>query len=556
MARQARTDFTANDKTKGAFRSLTNNMGALKPAMVAGMTAIGTATAMVTQKVLQMPGKMREAFQQTAQEMDDLAKTAKRLDVPVATLDAMTHAAELSGAGARDLQVAFRTAAKQISDASRGIGESKVYLDRMGISVRDTNGALKSTDQIILEFADKQSLLSGSTERTAAAMTLFGRSGMQLMPMLNAGSAGIRDMMSEAAGLGLRTQEMTAAAEETIDAQLRWNKSMRAFKDMAMVSVMPIITDMANWLSTHLANALSDVNKEFREWTQQQKLADGTQGYQALIEKGTELSQQMTALRAKSEELGEELEYILKTPGARGSSSTIAKINETNDQLKELEAQYNHVRDAIRQLVEEDDKRAKSAKEQSANEAERQRQEYQRLIEEESQKLGTLEDERSNPLRAINIEAEEIASRSMPMVVAQVNEMQASFIEAADGFSLRMGNAFASVITGSQTASQAMKSVFMGAIADIASEMTRRLVLQGLVNLIPGGGALGAALGIGRVGGGSGLPSLAPAASGSAPGGVTVNLNSFAPITTADQIAAASNLADASVVQDLFQVEG
>ena len=61
MAREARTDFTAKDKTGGAFKSMTQSMNKMGPMMVAGMAAIATVTAKLVTKIMQLPAEAKAA---------------------------------------------------------------------------------------------------------------------------------------------------------------------------------------------------------------------------------------------------------------------------------------------------------------------------------------------------------------------------------------------------------------------------------------------------------------------------------------------------------------
>lgn len=61
----------------------------------------------------------------------------------------------------------------------------------MGIKVQDANGNLKSSDQLLKEVAGKFAGYQDGAAKAALAQELFGRSGAELMPLLNAGAEGI-----------------------------------------------------------------------------------------------------------------------------------------------------------------------------------------------------------------------------------------------------------------------------------------------------------------------------------------------------------------------------
>lgn len=551
MAREARTDFTARDKTKGAFRSLKDSIGGLQPAMVAGLTAIGTAAAGMTQQILQTPGRVKQAFDETISSMDRLAKEAKQLDESVAQLDAMTYAAELSGATAEQMAIAYRQASKNVVDAAKGTGEGLIAFQDLGIEVKDAEGRLKTAQEIILDVADAMAKIESPTRKTAAAMKIFGESGTTLIPMLNQGAEGIREMTAEAAALGLRTEEMTAGAEEVSDAQLRWERSTRRLTDLLTVSFMPVVTDMANFLSEKLADALSDVNREFREWVQRQETAGGDEGLMSLLNQYEGLLGVLDDLRDKQQRYAKAQANSVKEQAVDAYQK---KWSETGDEIAETNAQLDYLEGAINRLLDAQQKRAAAARE--ANQAEQDR--LDALAAEVEKDLGKYADKPS-PLEPFKRDAQKIAETQLPAMTEGLSQTAIEAGYAADEIRYRFSGALSQVIQGSKNAAELFKNAFLGAIADIVAEMATKLALRGIANaIVPGGGVFLEALGVLKGGpGGSGLPVVSPPVASPASGGsiVQVNFNSLAPITTADQVAAAVNLQQSQEVQSLFEVE-
>jgi hypothetical protein len=64
-------------------------------------------------------------------------------------------------------------------------------LKSLGISATDAAGKLKSADQVTLEIADKFKNMPDRVRKTALAVQLFGKSGAEMIPMLNMGGDAI-----------------------------------------------------------------------------------------------------------------------------------------------------------------------------------------------------------------------------------------------------------------------------------------------------------------------------------------------------------------------------
>lgn len=95
---------------------------------------------------------------------------------------------------------------------SKNIAEGGEAFDRLGIKTKDANGQLRSNVSVLLETADKFSGLQDGTLKTSLAMEIFGKTGADLLPMLNEGSEGLQKMNDMATKLGITFDEKTVNA--------------------------------------------------------------------------------------------------------------------------------------------------------------------------------------------------------------------------------------------------------------------------------------------------------------------------------------------------------
>jgi len=80
-------------------------------------------------------------------------------------------------------------------------------LQAFGIDVRDQSGQLKTTERLLLEVAEALSHYTNNTEQAFLAQEIFGRSGNKMIPIIQRGAQGIRDLMMEARRKGLVASE-------------------------------------------------------------------------------------------------------------------------------------------------------------------------------------------------------------------------------------------------------------------------------------------------------------------------------------------------------------
>jgi hypothetical protein len=197
------TDVARAEKALDKFQKRAAQMGA---AVGAAAVAAGTALAVMVK--------------QSINSMDDLTKLAQSVGTTTEELSALTYAADLSGVSQDNLGTALTRLTKNASDAAQGIGEAQKGFNALGISVKDAEGNLKSSDQLLQEVAGKFAQFEDGANKTALAVNLFGKSGADLIPLLNAGAEGIQDMKDEAEELGLTFDQDAGKAAEAFNDNL------------------------------------------------------------------------------------------------------------------------------------------------------------------------------------------------------------------------------------------------------------------------------------------------------------------------------------------------
>jgi hypothetical protein len=87
--------------------------------------------------------------------------------------------------------------ASSIREADQGVATYKDSFDALGLSVRDSQGNLKSTEQVFGEISDRFADMPDGITKAALAMELFSRQGRKLIPLLNEGKAGLEEFNYE-----------------------------------------------------------------------------------------------------------------------------------------------------------------------------------------------------------------------------------------------------------------------------------------------------------------------------------------------------------------------
>lgn len=216
------------------------------------------------------------AIKGTIDQADEMSKAAQKFGIPIEELSRLKYAADLSGVSFQSLGTGVRRLSQNMNDAANGVGEGKEAFDQLGISVTNADGSLKSSSQVMAELADKFAAMPDGAAKTALAMDLMGRSGADMIPMLNGGSEALQKLMGEASTFGqVFTQEMGTSAEAFNDNMSRLKGTFGAIAAEITQRVLPYLEQFSTWLVEN-APAIADfvvrlveMSAKFIQWGQE-----------------------------------------------------------------------------------------------------------------------------------------------------------------------------------------------------------------------------------------------------------------------------------------------
>lgn len=210
--------------------------------------AIKTAFLAVAVAAAAMTAAFGVAVKGQIDAADGLSKSAQSIGVSVESLSALRYAANLSGISAETLDVAVGKLARGMNDLAKGAkGGAADALRNLGISATDASGKLRAPDAVMGDIAERFSKMQSGAAKTALAIQIFGKSGAQMIPFLNAGKAGMAEMTAEAERLGLVIGTDTALAAEVFNDNLTRLQSVgTGLANVAMAALLPAFVAVTN----------------------------------------------------------------------------------------------------------------------------------------------------------------------------------------------------------------------------------------------------------------------------------------------------------------------
>lgn len=276
--------FTVNAETEAAaaelhgfFASLQKSLQGVVPVaeeitarFKAMLPALGAAA--LVGAIVKVGSEMEHAVQRAIEFADAMGKASQRVGVAVENLSGLTVAARLADVSAQELGRSIVFLGKQISEADSGNEQAQQLFRDLGVSIRNVAGDLKTGDQLLGEVADRFASMPDGITKSRLAMELFERNGTALIPLLNGGSAGLRDLKAEAEEFGLVIGKRFAQNAEKFNDNLTRMKLLLegVFLKIAdavlpdLVKLSDLILDVARSFGIHngIAGTVIDIYKQ------------------------------------------------------------------------------------------------------------------------------------------------------------------------------------------------------------------------------------------------------------------------------------------------------
>lgn len=184
-----------------------------------------------------------------AETADRMGKMAQSAGVTVEAFSQLNYAASLSNVSTDDLGTALLKLNKLLADAGSGGKEQVALFRSLGISITDASGKMRSADSVFAELATKFSKMNDGAGKAKLATELFGKSGAQLIPLLNSGAASLSALAAEADRFGITVSSSAArSAEQFNDNLAKMRAAFDGVAQRAAAELTPALSKLTNQL--------------------------------------------------------------------------------------------------------------------------------------------------------------------------------------------------------------------------------------------------------------------------------------------------------------------
>lgn len=250
-----------NNQKASKFGETFKNIGeTLGKGVVVAAKATATAIAAVGAAAVAAAKQVFDLAKSSGEYADELLTTSAQTGVSAKTLQEWEYAA-------RFVDTEVGTMTNGLAKVTKAMGEAANknadYIELSGgvkVAIKDANGELLSSEDAFYAAIDALGKMTNETERDIAAQELFGKSYQDMVPLIKAGSEGLKQYADEANKMGIvLSDEAVGALGNFDDTMQRVNAQTEAIGRNLAVTFLPAVSSVMDGVQDVLGTVSSSL---------------------------------------------------------------------------------------------------------------------------------------------------------------------------------------------------------------------------------------------------------------------------------------------------------
>lgn len=171
---------------------------------------------------------------------DDLGDLSTRTGITTDEIQKLQYASERAGGSAEGIIKGYELLNKQLGSGKPS--EASKRLAQLGVATKNADGSMRPMIDLLPDISDAISTLPNQAAQTGAAVDIFSKAGLDMLPVLKMGGKGVNELFArfEELGGGL-DGDFVKAAGETDDAMKDLDVTTRSLKASIGSQLLPIV---------------------------------------------------------------------------------------------------------------------------------------------------------------------------------------------------------------------------------------------------------------------------------------------------------------------------
>lgn len=230
-----------------SMKSSMNAMGSLDTsalALAGGFAAVATAIVKAEKALISMT-------KESASNADDLLTLASVTGMTTDSVQELNYMADLTDVSLDRIKDSLKETTNKMQEAATGTGDAYEAYKRLKVEITNTDGSLRSAQDVFYDTIDALGEIKNQTERDALAMDLMSESAQELNPLIDLGGEKMRAYAQEAHDMGyVLDKDALKSLQAVDDAYSRLQKTQEGVKNQLAVEFAPYLEEFYGDVTT------------------------------------------------------------------------------------------------------------------------------------------------------------------------------------------------------------------------------------------------------------------------------------------------------------------
>ena len=217
-----------------------NAMGSLDAsslALAGGFAAVAAAIVKAEKALISMT-------KEAASNADDLLTLASVTGTTTDSVQELNYMADLTDVSFDRIKDSLKETTNKMQEAATGTGDAYEAYKRLKVEITNTDGSLRSAQDVFYDTIDALGEMKNKTERDALAMDLMSESAQELNPLIELGSEKMQEYAQEAHDMGyVLDRDALKSLQAVDDAYARLQNTQEGVKNQLAVEFAPYLEE-------------------------------------------------------------------------------------------------------------------------------------------------------------------------------------------------------------------------------------------------------------------------------------------------------------------------
>ena len=213
-------------------------------AVAGGFAAVAAAIVKAEKALISMT-------KEAASNADDLLTLASVTGTTTDSVQELNYMADLTDVSFDRIKDSLKETSNKMQEAATGTGDAYEAYKRLKVEITNTDGSLRSAQDVFYDTIDALGEIKNQTERDALAMDLMSESAQELNPLIDLGGEKMRAYAQEAHDIGsVLDNDALKSLQGVDDAYSRLQKTQEGVKNQLAVEFAPYLEEFYGDVTT------------------------------------------------------------------------------------------------------------------------------------------------------------------------------------------------------------------------------------------------------------------------------------------------------------------